>query len=57
MADTKYDFLRDSFFNVYTPVETPKVELNLPLFDKPIDISSWASGISESGIPIVKSKE
>lgn len=57
MADTKYDFLRDSFFNVYTPVETPKVELNLPLFDKPIDISSWASGISSSGIPIVKPKE
>ena len=57
MSDAKYDFLRDSFFNVYTPVETPKVELNLPLFDKPIDISSWASGISESGIPIVKPKE
>ena len=57
MADTRYDFLKDSFFNVYTPVETPKVELNLPLFDKPIDISSWASGISEFGIPIVKPKE
>lgn len=57
MADTKYDFLKDSFFNVYTPVETPKVELKLPLFDSPIDISSWASGISESGIPIVKPKE
>ena len=57
MTDTRYDFLRDSFFNVYTPVETPKVELNLPLFDKPIDISSWASGISPSGIPIVKPRE
>lgn len=57
MADTRYDFLKDSFFNVYTPVETPRVELKLPLFDSPIDISSWASGISEFGIPIVKPKE
>lgn len=57
MADTRYDFLKDSFFNIYTPVETPKVELNLPLFDSPIDISSWASGISSTGIPIAKSKE
>ena len=57
MADTRYDFLKDSFFNVYTPVETPKVELKLPLFDSPIDVSSWVSRISPSGVPIVKPKE
>lgn len=53
MAQTKYNFLSDSFSNnflTYTPVE-----LDFPLNDSPIDISDWASGISPLGIPIVKS--
>ena len=48
----KYDFLSDSFSNnflTYTPVE-----LDFPLNDSPIDISDWASGISSTGIPIVR---
>ena len=53
MADLRYDFLDDNFTR-FTNVETPKVELNLPLSDKPIDISDWAQGISSSGTPIVK---
>lgn len=53
---TKYDFVND-LFTTYEPVKTSKVELNLPLFDDPIDISSWASGVSPSGIPIAKGKE
>lgn len=54
MADLQYNFLGDNF-TVYKPIETPKVQLDLPLFDSPLDISSWASGISSSGTPIVKS--
>lgn len=53
MAQTKYNFLSDSFSNnflTYTPVE-----LDFPLNDSPIDISDWATGISPLGIPIVKS--
>lgn len=53
MAQTKYNFLSDSFSNnflTYTPVE-----LDFPLNDSPIDISDWASEISPLGIPIVKS--
>lgn len=45
MADTRYDFLKDSFFNVYTPVETPKVELKLSLFDDLIDLTDQAYSI------------
>ena len=48
----KYDFLSDSFSNnflTYTPVE-----LEFPLNDSPVDISDWASGISPTGIPIVR---
>ena len=41
MATTKYDFLNDTF-TIFENVETPKVELKLPLFDDPIDISNWA---------------
>ena len=43
------------FENVQTPT-TEKVELNLPLSDSPIALD-WASGISPSGIPIVKNNE
>lgn len=53
MADLKYNFLEDNF-TTYQNVETPKVELDLPLLDFPLDISDWASGISPSGVPIVK---
>lgn len=54
MAGLKYNFLDNDFFQVYQNVETPKVELNLPIMDEPLDISDWASGISESGVPIVR---
>lgn len=54
MADLGYDFLNDSFFGVYQAAESPKVELNLPLMDSPVDISNWAVGVTEEGTPIVK---
>lgn len=54
MADLKYDFL-DNSFTTYQPVETPKVELNLPLSNGPIDISDWATGFTRDGVPIVRS--
>lgn len=41
-------------FVEYESVETPKVELNLPLIDNSIDISDWSKGFTSSGIPIVK---
>lgn len=42
-------------FVVYEPIEDPKVEINMELFDNPIDVSNWSSSISNEGIPIVKS--
>lgn len=51
---TKYNFLGDNF-TVYENVDDPKVELNLPLMDNSLDISEWASELSENGTPIVKS--
>lgn len=54
MADLKYNFLDNSFFTTYQNVEVPKVELNLPIMDTPLDISDWASGIAEDGTPIVR---
>lgn len=43
-------------FIVYEAVETPKVELNLPLLnDNPIDISNWATKVSSEGTPVVQS--
>lgn len=53
MADLQYNFL-DNNFTVYEPVETPKVTINYPLSDDPID-APWASRILDSGTPIVKS--
>ena len=53
MADLQYNFL-DNNFTTYENVETPKVTLNLPLEDDAYDISDWATGISDSGIPLVK---
>ena len=53
MADLQYNFLNNSF-TTYQDVENPKVELNIPLMDSPLDISEWASRISSNGTPIVK---
>ena len=49
----QYDFLNDNF-TVYENVESPKVQLNMPLMNEPLDISDWADGVSSSGTPIVK---
>lgn len=57
MADLKYSFLDNDFFGVYQNTETPKVELNFPLFESPIDISDWSSRVTETGVPIVKSND
>lgn len=51
--DLKYDFLADAFTQFET-VETPKVEINLPLMDKPLDISDWATRVTDTGTPIIK---
>lgn len=51
--DLKYDFLTDAFTQFET-VETPKVEINLPLMDKPLDISDWATRVTDTGTPIIK---
>ena len=49
-----YNPVTDNFTSYEAP-ETPKVELDLPLLDSPMDISDWSLGIGTSGIPIVKS--
>lgn len=54
MPDYRYNPIENNF-TTYQAVETPKVELNLPLMDSPLDISDWSTGISENGTPIVKS--
>lgn len=43
-------------FTTYTPVENPKVTLDLPLLNEPLDISDWSDGITESGNILVKPK-
>lgn len=55
MSDLKYNFLDDNFL-VYKNVEEPKVELNLPLFDEPLELD-WADRITEDGSIIVKPDE
>lgn len=50
---TRYNFLDDNFL-VYEPVESPKVELKMPLWDKAQDISGWSYGLSSLGIPLVR---
>ena len=55
MAFLKYNFLDDNFL-VYKNVEEPKVELNLPLFDEPLELD-WADRITEDGSIIVKPDE
>lgn len=44
----------DNSFVVYESAPNPKVELDLPLFDSPLDISDWSSGISRTGKIIAK---
>ena len=53
MSDLKYDFL-DNSFTTYESVKNPKVELNLSLSDKAIDISDWAVGFTNDGTPVVR---
>lgn len=48
---------QNNLYNIFESAPTPKVELELPLFDSPIDISDWSSGISPDGVPIVKPKD
>ena len=48
-----YNPVTDNFTSYEAP-ETPKVELDLPLLDSPMDISDWSLGIGTSGIPIMK---
>lgn len=36
-------------FTEYTPLEPKEVKITLPSFDDPIDISSWASRVSDNG--------
>lgn len=49
----EYDFLND-VFTVYKEADSPKVTLDMPLFESPLDISDWAVGISSNGTPIVQ---
>lgn len=51
----EYNYFDDNFTK-FQAVETPKVTIKMPLMDDEImDISNWASGISQNGTPIVKS--
>lgn len=48
----EYNFLNDTF-TVYENIEAPeRVQLDLPL--KSFDVSDWAVGISDNGIPIAR---
>lgn len=50
----QYNFLDNSYsFTTYENIKNPKVSINLPLSNEPLNID-WASGISESGVPIAK---
>ena len=50
----QYNPIENSFVT-FESVQPPKVEYSLPLFDNPLDISNWASRVSEkTGNPIVK---
>lgn len=43
-------------FMTYQPIDytkTPKTEINFPLFDSPIDLSSTVDFINQDGIPII----
>ena len=49
----KYNPIEDRFVN-FEAVETPKVEINLPLFDTSLNISEWADSKTNNETPIVK---
>lgn len=51
----EYDFLQNGF-RTFETVETPKVEINFPLLDEPIDISSWAKSVTPEGSITVQSR-
>lgn len=53
MPDYRYDPLQNNFVT-YEAVETPKVEIDMPLMDKPLDISDWSIGVSQTGTPIAQ---
>lgn len=44
-------------FQIYEAPPIEKVELNMPLFNNPLDISDWASSITPEGNIIVKSED
>lgn len=49
-----YDPVSD-LFQVYQPAKVEKVELKMPsLYDEPFDISSWASRVTDEGVPVPK---
>lgn len=55
MSEFKYDPLTNNF-TIYKASEIEPIEVQLPLNDGPaLDVSSWSTGISESGVPIAKS--
>lgn len=43
-------------FQVFDPVETPKVEINLPLLNEPLDITEWASEVRPNGTIMVQDR-
>lgn len=49
----KYNPIEDRFVN-FEAVETPKVEINLPLFDTSLNISEWATSKTNNETPIVR---
>lgn len=53
MENLKYNFLDDNF-TTFENVESPKVSIQMPLMDSPVDISNWSTGVTKQGIPIVK---
>lgn len=53
MTDLQYNFLDDNF-TTFENVESPKVLIQMPLMDDPVDISNWATGVTKQGIPVVK---
>ena len=49
----QYNFL-DNDFTTYEDVKEPRVMLNMPLSDSPLNIADWAESITPDGVPIVK---
>lgn len=49
----KYDPIENRFVE-YEVVETPRVKIQMPLINEPIDISDWASSVKEDGTIIAQ---